>query len=959
MNSILSRAVIPFALLLIPAWLVYRSNVSALDPTTPSTIPSTTGAPSTANWLPLTTIGSPTARHESTLVAHQGKLYSIGGRRVNPIDVFDPLTNQWTALPAPPLELHHVQAVSWNDYILLIGGMNGPWPNEKPLERVVRFDPRTGEFTFPHPIPADRNRGAAGAAVYDGKVYVVGGITNGHQDGTVCWFDCYDPAPGKWEELADAPTPRDHLQIAVVGDQLFAVGGRRSSYKTNQSFELTTAAVDVYDFKRGQWLPANTAPDLPTLRAGGMTTAWRDWVLVGGGESGAQEIAHHEVEALHVPTMQWSRAANLTTGRHGTGFAILGNRLYTTAGSANRGGGPEQTSIESLELALPDESPARHPNETVTLQFNGPMLSETDATNPFTDYRLLVTFQCNGDSMQVRGFYAADGNAAQSGAVNGSVWACRFSPHLPGLWTYHATLQKGPWIAIESGESSSKPPSESIEITNPRGSFVVAPWPETDDVNADDASDVRNGNVFFRHGRVQASGEKFAHADGKRWRKFGANSPENLLAYADFDGTYRISANAREGEAQAEKPIHTFAPHRADWRPNDPTWRDGRGKGIIGAINYLADAGMNSVYFLSMNIGGDGKDVWPYLDPQSLDRFDCSKLDQWQIVFDHMQRRGIAIHLVTQETENQTLLDGGNTDRFRRLYYHELVARFAHHPGLVWDLGEESGPASFVPVGQSTEQQKQMADYLAQIDPYDHPILIHTHAATDEQEAVIDPLVGHGTIDGLSMQVDRPARVHERFLHWRRKSQGAQRPWLLCMDEIGPASDGVVPDADDPAHDAVRGNVLWGSLMAGGAGVEWYFGYKFDHNDLGAEDWRSRAVIWHQTKIAKELFEQLDEVAWQPHDELVSGIADAYCIAAPGSFYAIYRPSSAGDVELSIDLSNDPNRYQITWLNPRHAEPQRIGSLPTLTGGTILSTGQPPADPQADWLILLRPSPTQ
>ena len=38
------------------------------------------------------------------------------------------------------------------------------------------------------------------------------------------------------------------------------------------------------------------------------------------------------------------------------------------------------------------------------------------------------------------------------------------------------------------------------------------------------------------------------------------------MAYADFDGT-------RPGKAR--KP-----------RPGDPTWKDGKGKGLIGALNY-------------------------------------------------------------------------------------------------------------------------------------------------------------------------------------------------------------------------------------------------------------------------------------------------------------------------------------------------------------------------------------
>ena len=53
---------------------------------------------------------------------------------------------------------------------------------------------------------------------------------------------------------------------------------------------------------------------------------------------------------------------------------------------------------------------------------------------------------------------------------------------------------------------------------------------------------------------------------------------------------------------------------------------------------------MNSVYFMAMNVEGDGKDVWPWTSDAERYRFDCSKLAQWEIVFSHMDRCGIMLH---------------------------------------------------------------------------------------------------------------------------------------------------------------------------------------------------------------------------------------------------------------------------------------------------------------------------
>ena len=44
----------------------------------------------------------------------------------------------------------------------------------------------------------------------------------------------------------------------------------------------------------------------------------------------------------------------------------------------------------------------------VTLSIEGPAAKETDSTNPFTDYRLMVTFSQGGTSYEVPGYFAAD-----------------------------------------------------------------------------------------------------------------------------------------------------------------------------------------------------------------------------------------------------------------------------------------------------------------------------------------------------------------------------------------------------------------------------------------------------------------------------------------------------------------------------------------------------------------------
>jgi hypothetical protein len=272
-----------------------------------------------------------------------------------------------------------------------------------------------------------------------------------------------------------------------------------------------------------------------------------------------------------------------------------------------------------------------------------------------------------------------------------------------------------------------------------------------------------------------------------------------------------------------------------------------------------------------MNVIGDGKDVWPWTSDKERFRFDCSKLDQWEIVFIHMDKLGLMLHVVTQETENDQLLDGGELGNERKLYYRELIARFVHHPALVWNLGEENT--------NTTAQRKAFSDYLRAVDPYDHPVVIHTFP--NRYDLVYDPLLGHATLEGPSLQMHDMRETHFETLKWVDRSALIGRNWVVCLDEIGDAKDGVLTDSEDPEHNDVRHYALWGNLLAGGAGVEWYFGYSGPHNDLNCEDWRSRDRMWDQTRYALEFMRQIPFTTMRHNDGLTRNAGD-YCLADPG-----------------------------------------------------------------------------
>lgn len=562
----------------------------------------------------------------------------------------------------------------------------------------------------------------------------------------------------------------------------------------------------------------------------------------------------------------------------------------------------------------------------IRLTFEGPEASETGAPNPFRDYRLNVTFRHEetGDELVAPGYFAADGNAADTGADSGNRWRAHFTPHRTGTWTWQASFRAGTDVALRLDPLAGEPAS----FDGAQGAFAVSGTDKT-------------GRDFRGKGMLRYVGDHYLRFDdGSPFLKGGADSPETLLAYVDFDG-----ASVHAGDV----PLKTWEAHIGDWNEGDPVWRDGKGKGLVGALNYLASEGLNAVSFLPMNVEGDGRNVWPWIRHDARDRYDVSKLAQWERVFAHADSLGLYLHFKTQETENDLLLDGGELGPERKLYYRELAARFGHHLALNWNLGEENDIWEEL---DDPEQRRirSYAEYIRALDPYDHPIVMHTYP--DQQTEAYTPLLGDASgLAGISLQTHWD-RVHEHTLLWRRASAEAGKKWVVANDEQGDAQTGVMPDGPENNHDDIRRRVIWGHLMAGGAGLEFYFGYEHAHNDLDLEDFRSRDRFWDYVRHALHFFNaRLPYWEMTPDDGLAPG--DRYALAKPGEIYAVYVPEGSPDEEVLLQVL--PGLYLVHWYDPAEGgAPQTSGVAQSAEEG-VVSIGAPPSGPDGkDWVALVQ-----
>lgn len=65
-------------------------------------------------------------------------------------------------------------------------------------------------------------RRGCGVAVFNGKIYVVGGSDGTHSLSTT---EIFDEQTQTWSVGPSMTTPRANVGVAVVGDRLYAVGG--------------------------------------------------------------------------------------------------------------------------------------------------------------------------------------------------------------------------------------------------------------------------------------------------------------------------------------------------------------------------------------------------------------------------------------------------------------------------------------------------------------------------------------------------------------------------------------------------------------------------------------------------------------------------------------------------------------------------------------------------------------
>jgi N-acetylneuraminic acid mutarotase len=222
--------------------------------------------------------------------------------------------------------------------VYVIGGAG---EDNKPFGSVQVYDPATGAWAARANMPTAR--GLFGTSAVGRTIYAIGGTTIGRDKLAV--VEAYDTATDTWTRRADMPTPRNALSAAVVDGKVYAIGGwgydrPRGGWEsidptaTGQDF----SRVEVYDPETDTW---TTRADMPTPRSHMTVSALGGKIYAIGG--GARIVAGRSGEWLQLlevydtATNRWARAADLPTPRSVMSSSVVDGRIYVMGGAFSRG----------------------------------------------------------------------------------------------------------------------------------------------------------------------------------------------------------------------------------------------------------------------------------------------------------------------------------------------------------------------------------------------------------------------------------------------------------------------------------------------------------------------------------------------------------------------------------------------------------------------------------------------
>ena len=169
-------------------------------------------------------------------------------------------------------------------------------------------------------------------------------------------------------------------------------------------------------------------------------------------------------------------------------------------------------------------------------------------------------------------------------------------------------------------------------------------------------------------------------------------------------------------------------------------------------------------------------------------------------------------------------------------------------------------------------------------------------------------------------------------------------------------SSGIFNDSAWPsaaAQHSMVAEVLWGTFMGGGMGVEAYFGGG-PSGDLVCESWRTRSEWWRYARIAVGFFRTLPFWEMVSADDLVR--SNDYCFAVIGSLYVVYHTRSMDSGSgSSVQISGaEGATFSVFWFDALNGGPMQRGMDVAVNRGSQSRTyGSAPSRRGKHWIAVI------
>ena len=189
-------------------------------------------------------------------------------------------------------------------------------------------------------------RAELASVTHGGLLYTIGGRYEGYNN-----LEVYNPVMDEWNTLPEMPTGRVGLGAAVVGNKIYAIGGRDGNSPHSGS---PLNVVEVYDIAKGAWSEEDYTP-MPTSRMDIYSTISHNGkIYVIGGYDGASAL---DTVEMYDPTKdEWVALEPMTTPRSNLTASIKGNTIYAIGGINTAGS--KLSTVEAYDINSGEWAPA-------------------------------------------------------------------------------------------------------------------------------------------------------------------------------------------------------------------------------------------------------------------------------------------------------------------------------------------------------------------------------------------------------------------------------------------------------------------------------------------------------------------------------------------------------------------------------------------------------------------------